>query len=88
MNRNDSNVSSQYSSMTSRFEDTVIRETDIILSTKLRDQVRFLLSQLIDSDNFRSAQFDMSNSNYFNKHYEPDTSILRMDSEFTNKPML
>ena len=70
--------------MTSRFEDTVIRETDIVLSTKLRDQVRYLLNQLVDSDNFRSAQFDMSNSNYFNKHYEPDTSILRMDSEFKN----
>ena len=76
-------VSSQYSSMTDRFEDTEIKDTDVVLSTKSRDQVRYLLNQLVESPNFNSANFDLGNSAYFNKHFVPDQTILRMGSEFT-----
>ena len=75
-----SGQSSQYSTMTSRFEDTVIRDTDVILSTKgYRDQVRCLLNQLVEATNFTSAQFDMGNSMYFNKHYSGKDTTIRMD---------
>ena len=72
--------------MTGRFEDTEIKDTDVILSTKgLRDQVRCLLNQLVESTNFTSAQFDMGNSTYFNKHYEvKDTTIRMSDSQSYN----
>ncbi len=63
------------SAMTSRFDDTVIKDTDVILTTKASDQVRILLSQLVNSTAFTDAQFDMSNSVYFNKYY--DTSMLK-----------
>ena len=62
------------SMMASRFDDTVIQESDIILTTKQSDQVRVLLSQLVNSTNFTEAQFDMTASTYFNKHL--DASIV------------
>jgi len=58
------------STMTSRFEDTTIQDTDVILTTKASDQVRILLGQLVNSTNFSDANFDMSNSTYFMKHYD------------------
>lgn len=63
-----SNVGS--SAMASRFDETVIQDTDVILTTKASEQVKILLSQLVNSTNFTSAQFDMSTSTYFNKHYD------------------
>ena len=56
--------------MASRFDETVIQDTDVILTTKGGEQVRILLSQLVNSTNFTNLQFDMSNSTYFNKHYD------------------
>ena len=56
--------------MASRFDETVIQDTDVILTTKGGEQVRILLSQLVNSTNFSNIQFDMSNSTYFNKHYD------------------
>jgi len=56
--------------MTSRFDDSVIQDTDVILTTKASDQVRVLLSQLVNSTNFTDANFEMSNSTYFMKHYD------------------
>ena len=72
--------------MTSRFEDTVIKDTDVILSTKShKEQVRCLLNQLVESTNFTSAQFEMGNSTYFNKHYDgKNTTIRNEDSQVTN----
>ena len=58
------------SAMASRFDETVIQDTDVILTTKGGEQVRILLSQLVNSTNFTNLQFDMSNSTYFNKHYD------------------
>ena len=63
------------SAMTSRFDDTVIKDSDVILTTKQSDQVRILLSQLVNSTAFTDAQFDMGESAYFNKYY--DTSMLK-----------
>ena len=45
--------------------------------------MRYLLNQLVESPNFNSANFDLGNSAYFNKHFVPDQTILRMGSEFT-----
>ena len=56
--------------MASRFDETGIQDTDVILTTKGGEQVRILLSQLVNSTNFTNLQFDMSNSTYFNKHYD------------------
>lgn len=42
----------------------------MILTTKNSEQVRILLSQLVNSTNFMRAQFDMATSTYFNKHYD------------------
>ena len=58
------------SAMTSRFEDTVILDTDVILTTKASEQVRILLGQLVNSTGFTEANFDMTASTYFNKHYD------------------
>ena len=58
------------SAMASRFDETVIQDTDVILTTKGGEQVRILLSQLVNADNFCNTQFDMSSSTYFNKHYD------------------
>ena len=58
------------SSMSARFGDSEIQDTDCILTTKASDQVRILLGQLVNSPNFISAKFNMSNSNYFGKHYD------------------
>jgi serine/threonine protein kinase len=58
------------SNMTSRFEDTVILDTDVVLTTKASDQVRILLGQLVNSTNFKGANFEMSDSTYFMKHYD------------------
>ena len=78
-----SNVGS--SAMTTRFDETVIQDTDVILTTKGSEQVRILLSQLINSTKFTNAQFDMGNSTYFNKHYDgKDTTIRMNDSQVTN----
>jgi len=63
------------SMMTTRFDDIEIKETDVILTTKAGEQVRILLSQLVNSANFKDANFDMSNSRYFNKHY--DASMMK-----------
>lgn len=40
------------SAMTSRFDDTTIDDTDIILTTKASEQVRILLGQLVNSATF------------------------------------
>ena len=56
--------------MNSRFDDTEIRDTDVILTTKASDQVRILISQLVNSTNFTNANFDMGNSAYFGKHFD------------------
>ena len=61
--------------MNSRFDDTEIRDTDVILTTKTSDQVRILISQLVNSTNFTNANFDMGNSSYFGKHF--DASMQR-----------
>ena len=61
--------------MNSRFDDTEIRDTDVILTTKASDQVRILISQLVNSTNFTNANFDMGNSAYFGKHF--DASMQR-----------
>ena len=58
------------SAMASRFDETVIQDTDVVLTTKASEQVRILLGQLVNSTNFTDVQFDMSNSTYFNKHYD------------------
>ena len=59
------------SAMTSRFEDTVIRETDVILTTKASDQVRILIQQLVNTALFmETADFDIGQSVYFNKYYD------------------
>ena len=42
----------------------------IILTTKGDEQVRTLMHQLVNADNFCDVQFDMSSSNYFKKHYD------------------
>lgn len=65
-----SNYAGGGSAMTSRFEDTTIEETDIILTTKASEQVRILLGQLVNSANFSESNFDMSESRYFLKHYD------------------
>ena len=39
--------SGQTSMMTNRFEDTEIKDTDVILTTKTCEQVRILLGQLV-----------------------------------------
>ena len=41
--------------MTDRFDETDIKDTDVILSTKLKEQVRHLINQLVDSTNFLYA---------------------------------
>ena len=56
--------------MTSRFEDTVIQDTDVILTTKASDQVRILICQLVNSSSFTECNFDMGQSVYFNKYYD------------------
>lgn len=56
--------------MLSRFDDTQILDTDVILTTKASDQMRILLSQLVNSKNFSEANFNMNNSAYFMKHYD------------------
>lgn len=61
--------------MNSRFDDTEIRDTDVILTTKTSDQVRILICQLVNSTNFTNANFDMGNSAYFGKHF--DASMQR-----------
>ena len=68
-----SNVGS--SAMASRFDETVIQDTDVILTTKASEQVRILLGQLVNSTNFTAANFNMGTSTYFNKHY--DASMQR-----------
>ena len=61
--------------MTNRFDDTEIKDCDVILTTKNSDQVKILLSQLVSSQVFTECNFDMTTSTYFNKHC--DASILR-----------
>lgn len=56
--------------MNSRFDDTTILDTDVILTTKASDQVRILLSQLVNSKHFTEVKFVMNNSTYFMKHYD------------------
>ena len=56
--------------MASRFDETVIQDTDVILTTKASEQVRILLGQLVNSTNFTAANFNMGTSTYFNKHYD------------------
>ena len=58
------------STMTDRFNDSQIKATEVVLTTKASDQVHILLSQLVNATNFTSANFDMSMSGYFNKHYD------------------
>jgi len=43
------------SMMTNRFDDTEIKDSDVILTTKTCDQVRILLGQLISSDVFQAC---------------------------------
>ena len=56
--------------MHSRFDETVIADTDVILTTKASEQVRILLGLLVASPNFIAANFNMGQSTYFNKHYD------------------
>ena len=46
--------------MTDRFDDTEIRDTDVILTTKASEQVRILLGQLVNSQNFIDANYDIT----------------------------
>ena len=67
--------------MVSRFENTEIKDTDVILSTKTKGQVRCLLNQLVESTTFIEAQFDMGSSLYFNKHYDAKNTALGMSED-------
>ena len=59
------------SAMSSRFDDTTIEDTDVILTTKASEQVRILLCQLVNSQQFKeNTNFDMKESTYFLKHYD------------------
>ena len=64
----------QHSHMTSRFEDTVIHDTDVILTTKKSEQVPTLLRQLVNSTLFQEANIDLQNSTYFIKNYDSSMS--------------
>ena len=55
--------------MTSRFDDTQIRDTDIILTILPSEQVRILVKHLVISPNFTDAEFDIENSVYFTKYH-------------------
>lgn len=56
--------------MTNRFGEGEIKDTDVVLTTKASEQVRIILSQLVNSAGFSACDFDMGNSTYFNKHYD------------------
>ena len=65
---------SQLSMMSNRFDDSEVKDTDVVLTTKKCDQVKILLGQLVNSSTFRESNFDMTKSTYFNKHWD-DTFV-------------
>ena len=72
--QNESSVKSRMSNqsafyMHSRFDDTQIKDTDVILTILPSKQVSILLKHLVTSSNFTEAEIDIENSFYFNKYY-------------------